>query len=121
MSLAERLEDLRIWQQAREQVSSIYRCFRQQSPGYHDFSFRDQLQRASISVMNNIAEGFERKTPKDFAHFLDVAKGSCGELRSMLYVAEDLAYLSVPEAQAMRAAAMKLSSGIAALAAHLRS
>ncbi len=44
--------------------------------------------------MNNIAEGFERKTPKDFAHFLDLAKGSCGEVRSMLYVAEDLLYLT---------------------------
>ena len=120
MSLAERFEDLRIWQQAREQVSCVYRCFRRDSPAQRDFSFRDQLQRAAISVMNNIAEGFERKTAKDFAHFLDVAKGSCGEVRSMLYVAEDLAYLSPTEAEVMRADAAKLSAGIAAFTAHLR-
>jgi len=76
MSFAERFEELRIWQEARAQVLAIYRCIERQSSGYNDFAFRDQLQRASISVMNNIAEGFERKTPKDFAHFLDLAKGS---------------------------------------------
>jgi len=76
MSFAERFEELRIWQEARTQVLAIYRCIERHSSGYNDFAFRDQLQRASISVMNNIAEGFERKTPKDFAHFLDLAKGS---------------------------------------------
>jgi four helix bundle protein len=120
MSLAERFEDLRIWQAARGQVASVYRCLEPRTTGFQDFAFRDQLQRASISVMNNIAEGFERKTPKDFAHFLDVAKGSCGELRSMLYVAEDLEYLSPAEAERMRAEAARLSAGIAAFTAHVR-
>ena len=63
--------------------------------------------------MNNIAEGFERKTPKDFAHFLDLAKGSCGEVRSMLYVAEDLIYLAPADALSLRDRAEKLSRGIA--------
>ena len=89
--------------------------------GAKDYSFRDQMQRAAISVMNNIAEGFERKTPKDFAHFLDLAKGSCGEVRSMFYVAEDLAYLTPERASEMRNAAEKLSKGIAAFTNHLRS
>ena len=120
MSFAERFEDLRIWQQAREQVTSVYRCFRSDSAGHRDFSFRDQLQRASISVMNNIAEGFERKTSRDFAHFLDVAKGSCGEVCSMLYVAEDLEYLTPAEAERMRETAARLSAGIAAFTAHMR-
>ncbi len=79
------------------------------------------MQRASISVMNNIAEGFERKTPKDFAHFLDLAKGSCGEVRSMLYVAEDLKYLTTESALLLREQAEKLSRGIAAFTNHLRS
>ena len=74
-----------------------------------------------MSVMNNIAEGFERRTSKDFAHFLDLAKGSCGEVRSMLYVAEDLNYLDAAEAGAHRHRAEKLSAGIAALSRHLRS
>jgi len=81
MSLAERFEDLRIWQEARKQVTAIYKLFARGSAGHNDFAFRDQLQRAALSVMNNIAEGFERNTFKDFAHFLDQAKGSCGELR----------------------------------------
>ena len=71
--------------------------------------------------MNNIAEGFERKTPKDFAHFLDLAKGSCGEVRSMLYVAEDLIYLAPADALSLRDRAGKLSRGIASFTGHLRS
>ncbi len=121
MSFAERFEDLRIWQEAREQVSAIYRSLKRGTGGYADRGFREQLQRASVSVMNNIAEGFERKTPKDFAHFLDLAKGSCGEVRSMLYVAEDLLYLSPAEALQLRDKAEKLSRGIAAFTNHLRS
>ena len=121
MKLAKRFEDLHIWQEARVQVLIIYRSFMPASARYCDSSFRDQLQRAAISVMNNIAEGFERKTQKDFAHFLDQAKGSCGEVRSMLYVAEDLNYLSAEMASRMRADAEKLSAGIAGLARHLRS
>jgi len=78
MNFAERCEDLRIWQEARGQVRAIYRAFQRGSAGHTDVGFWDQLQRAAVSVMNNIAEGFERKTPKDFAHFLDLAKGSCG-------------------------------------------
>ena len=71
--------------------------------------------------MNNIAEGFERKTPKDFAHFLDLAKGACGEVRSMLYVAEDLIYLASADALSLRDRAEKLSRGIASFTGHLRS
>src|SRR6266404_3326881 len=114
MSFAERFEDLRIWQEARDQVIAIYQCMIRGNAGFTDFAFRDQIQRAAISVMNNIAEGFERKTPRDFAHFLDLAKGSCGEVRSMLYVAEDLQYLAPKKALEMRDQAEKLSGGIAA-------
>lgn len=70
--------------------------------------------------MNNIAEGFERKTRKDFAGFLDQAKDSCGEVRSMLYAAEDLNYLAVQKAQTFREKAARLSAGIETLAKHLR-
>ncbi len=59
-----------------------------------DFGFKDQIQRASVSIMNNIAEGFERKSNKEFKQFLFIAKGSCGEVRSMLYLCSDLNYLS---------------------------
>src|SRR5256886_2230883 len=120
MNFAERFEDLRIWQEARGQVRAIYRAFQRGSAGHTDFGFRTQLQRAAVSVMNNIAEGFERKTKKDFAHFLDSAKGSCGEVRSMLYVAEDLKYLTPEQATQLRGEAEKLSRGIAAFTTHLR-
>ncbi len=113
---AERFEDLRVWQESRALVREVYLGFSRCG----DLSFRDQIQRAALSVMNNIAEGFERHTKKDFAHFLDVAKGSAGEVRSMSYAAEDLLFLSSEAAGRLREAAVSLSAGIGALARHLR-
>ena len=82
----ERFEDIIAWQKAKELTISVYTLF----SASRDFGFRDQIQRASVSVMNNIAEGFERKGNKEFSHFLYIAKGSCGEVRSMLYLAKEL-------------------------------
>lgn len=113
---AERFEDLRIWQEARALVGEAYRGFARCG----DFAFRDQIQRASLSVMNNIAEGFERRTRKDFAHFLDLAKGSAGEVRSMAYAAEDLGYIDGLQASGLRERCFGLAGGIAALAGRLR-
>ena len=121
MNFAERFEDLRIWQEARTQVSEVYRSLDHGSQGHNDLGFRTQIQRHAVSVMDNIAEAFERKTPKDLAHFLDLAKGSCGEVRSMPYVAEDLAHLTSEHAVRLRGEAEQLSRGIAASTTHLRS
>jgi len=85
-----KFEDIVAWQKANVLTLEIYKTFRQN----RDFSFKDQIQRASISIMNNIAEGFERKGDREFKRFLYIAKGSCGELRSMLGVARELEYLS---------------------------
>ncbi len=82
----ERFEDVVAWQKAKEQSIQVYRSFE----STRDYGFRDQVQRASVSVMNNIAEGFERQTNKEFRQFLFIAKGSCAEVRSMLYLAADL-------------------------------
>jgi four helix bundle protein len=120
MNFAKHFEDLHIWQDARLQVSAIYACTGSETKSYRDFEFRRQLTGAALSVMNNIAEGFERKTKKDFAHFLDLAKGSSGEVRSMLYAGEDLKYLTGQAAQLLRQKAAKLSAGIESLAKHLR-
>ena len=119
METAKRFEDLWIWQQVRELVKEGYEDFRA-GPSSRDFGFRDQIQRAGVSIMNNLAEGFERTTDADFARFLDVAKGSCGEVRSLYYTAEDLAYIDSASAEARRSKARKISAGIAALTAHLR-
>jgi four helix bundle protein len=82
----ERFEDIKAWQKAKDLSVAIYRLFEHSK----DFGFKDQIQRASVSVMNNIAEGFERKGNKEFSYFLYVAKGSCGEVRSMIILAKDL-------------------------------
>ena len=112
-------EDLRIWQQARVLVREVYGDFGS-GLGSKDFGFKDQVQRAAISIMNNIAEGFERETDSDFAKFLDYAKGSCGEVRNMYYVAEDLKYINDSTSEQRRESAREISRGIAALAKHLR-
>ena len=119
METAKRFEDLWIWQQGRELVKEIYEDLRNR-PGFQDFGFRDQIQRAGVSIMNNLAEGFERSTDADFARFLDVAKGSCGEVRSMYYTAEDLGYIDSVTAETRRSKARQISAGIASLTSHLR-
>lgn len=115
----ESFEDLRIWQDARKLVTNLYNDFKD-GQGARDFGFKDQLQRAGISIMNNIAEGFERETDLDFAKFLDYAKGSCGEVRSMYYAAEDQDYVDSTTANERRQLAKKISRGIATLTKHLR-
>ena len=85
----ERFEDLIVWQNARKLTILIYEYFRTNK----DYAFKDQIQRASVSIMNNIAEGFERKGSKEYSRFLYIAKGSAGEVRSMLYLAKDLEYI----------------------------
>jgi four helix bundle protein len=86
----ERFENIIAWQKAKELSLMIYDLFSES----RDFGFKDQIQRAAVSVMNNIAEGFERKSDNEFRHFLFIAKGSCGEVRSMLYLAKELNKIS---------------------------
>jgi len=107
---AENFEDLQIWQQARVLANAIYDAVEL----CRDYTFRDQIRSAAISCMNNIAEGFERKSPKDFGHFLDIAKGSSGEVRNMLYLGEDRKYLDAERAEELRLSYRGLSKGIAA-------
>ena len=89
MAKIEKFEDIIAWQKAQQLVLAIYLELK----NCKDYSFRDQIQRASISIMNNIAEGYERKGDKEFKHFLFIAKGSCSEVRSMLSVADKLGYI----------------------------
>ena len=97
MAKIERFEDVVAWQHARSLVKKIYALPQRTKESFHDYSFRDQIRRAAVSAMSNIAEGFERFSDKEFTQFLIVAKGSVGEVRSQLYVALDLNYISQQE------------------------
>ena len=95
MGRVERFEDLIAWQKARELTRKIYEVTRH-GAFTKDFGLRGQIQRASVSVMSNIAEGFERGGRNEFHQFLSTAKASCAEVRSQLYVALDVGYLTRP-------------------------
>jgi four helix bundle protein len=88
----ESFEDLRVWQKGIELVKEIY-LLSKEGELSKDFSLRDQLRRASVSISTNIAEGFERYSRKEYLNFLNIAKGSAGELRSLLRVALEVEYL----------------------------
>jgi four helix bundle protein len=93
MATIERFEDLEAWKRAREVVRAVYR-FTAEGDCARDFGFRDQIRRSAVSIMSNIAEGFERGGDKEFHNFLSIAKGSCGETRAQLYVALDQGYVN---------------------------
>lgn len=101
----EKFEDIISWQKSKNLVLLIYKVFKDN----RDYSFRDQIQRAAISIMNNIAEGFERQSNKEFKYFLFIAKGSCGEFRSMLYLAIELKYISKEEFQELYKLSLEIS------------
>ena len=89
----QKFEDIESWQEAKKLTLTIYTLF----SSTKDFGFRDQIQRASVSIMNNIAEGFERQSDKEFKQFLYIAKGSSGEVRSMLSLAFELRYITASD------------------------
>lgn len=91
-SRVENFEDLNVYKQARDLTNKIYEITRQ-GLFTKDYGLRDQLRRASVSVMSNIAEGFERGTNAEFIQFLFIAKGSCGEARAQLSIAFDQKYI----------------------------
>jgi four helix bundle protein len=119
MAKIEKFEDIAAWQKAREMTRRVYRCSKR-GEFSRDFSLRDQIRRSSTSVMANIAEGYERDGNKEFLQFLSQAKGSCGEVRSHLYVALDQEYVDQEEYDAIRGVAIEISRMISGLMAYLR-
>jgi four helix bundle protein len=89
----ERFEDIKAWQEARVLVKSIYDAAKSDRDFAVDYRLRDQIHSAAVSIMSNIAEGFSRRTTKEFVQFLFVAKGSAAEVESQLYVALDQGYI----------------------------
>jgi four helix bundle protein len=112
-------EELEIWKEARSLTQEIYRLTRD-SKFSKDFGLSSQIQRAAISIMSNIAEGFERGGNQEFIHFLYVAKGSCGEVRSQLYVALDQSYIAPKDCDEVRKSFRRLSIMISNLIDYLK-
>ena len=106
----EGFEDLIVWQRAPDLAASVYTAWETS----RDFSFRDQVQRAAVSISSNIAEGYERDSNADFIRFLYYAKGSCGEIRSQLHLARRIRLLTDQTATAMIEEARLLSRKLGA-------
>ena len=101
-----KFEDLKVWQEGLELSIEIYKIFKENK----DFSFRDQVQRSSVSIPSNIAEGYERQTNKEFIQFLYIAKGSCGELRTQLYIAKKLQMINKTTSEILIEKTKKISA-----------
>ena len=102
-------EDLLVWQMGIELVKRVY-LLTAEGLFSKDFGLRDQIRRASVSIPTNIAEGFERASRKEYLQFLNIAKGSAGEVRSLLYVAFEVGYLKMESYEELRDGIMKLSA-----------
>jgi four helix bundle protein len=101
----EKFEDILAWQKGKDLTLAVYVVFK----NCKDFSFKNQIERASVSIMNNIAEGFERRTNKELKNFLFIAKGSAGEVRSMLNLGLELRYFSEKDFKKMYDLTLEIS------------
>ena len=97
-----------MWQKARALSVQVYRVTGS-GPFARDLGLRTQIQRAAVSVMSNIAEGFDRNSRAEFARFLAIARGSAGEVRSQVYLAQDLGYIDEQAARALLAACVEIT------------
>jgi four helix bundle protein len=119
MAKIERFEDIEAWKKARAFTKSVYDAS-DDGRFAKDFPLRDQLRRAVISIMSNIAEGFERGGDQEFLHFLAMAKASCGEARSQLYIALDRGYLKEMRFNGLADQAQGISRMIAGFMTYLQ-
>lgn len=101
-------ENLEAWKVARELANRIY-AITKEGTVTRDYGFIDQIRRASISILNNLAEGYERGSSKDFVKFLFIARGSAGEVRSMLYIAFDQSYITNKSFEELKELAIRCS------------
>lgn len=111
-----RFEDLEVWKRSARLSAELYKA----TKDLRDWGYRDQLTRAGLSISSNIAEGFERESMLDCVRFLGFAKGSCGEVRSQLYIAKEIEYLEADFVDASIKECLELSRMLAALIATRR-
>ena len=109
-------EDLEVWKRSIQLASNIYISLK----SCRDFDLKSQMTRAAVSISSNIAEGYERNSNKQFAQFLQIAKGLCGELRSQLYICEEIGLLSIDKRINLQKEAVEISKMIQGLIRHCR-
>ena len=109
------LENLKVWQDTRIFVNEIYDMMQ----ACRDYGFKDQIQRASVSIMNNIAEGFESGSDKMFVRYLSISKASCSEVKSMLYLCEDRKYCTLEKRKELHSKLLSITSQIYKLIEYL--
>jgi len=119
MAKVKKFEEIESWRKARSLTKEIYEITLT-GPFAKDFGLRDQIRRAAVSILSNIAEGFERGGDKEFIQFLAVAKGSAGELRAQLYVALDQRYISHGSFERLSSEAAVVSQLIAGFMRYLK-
>jgi four helix bundle protein len=117
---AEAFEELHIYQRARELTNAVYAKTREGTFA-RDYGLADQIRRAAVSIMSNVAEGFERGSTTEFIQFLYIAKGSCGEVRAQLQIARDQHYISVEDYNSFHDLCRRTSGMISNFIAHLQS
>jgi four helix bundle protein len=119
MATFKRFEEIECWKRARELTRRIYKI--SSKPGFaRDFGLKDQIRRASVSIMSNIAEGYDRSGTGEFVQFLATAKGSAAEVRCQLYVAADQGYVQESEFIELNALAAETGSMVGGLMKYLR-
>ena len=119
MAKIARFEDLEAWQLARQLTAKVYKATLT-GKFAKDYGLRAQIQRATVSIVSNIAEGFDRKSNKQFLQFLDIASGSASEVKAQLYVALDLEYLTNEQFQDMFTNAVRVGQMLTKLMQYLR-
>ena len=114
------IEEIDCWKEGIQLVKHVYRLKQNNTRLQKDFSFVDQIQRAAISIPSNIAEGFERQSNPEFIRFLFIAKGSCGEVRTQLYIGFELGYIIKPDFEDLDLLCRKISKMLMGLIIVLR-
>jgi four helix bundle protein len=119
MATIEKFEDIIAWQKAMELCDLIYACTNKGNFS-KDFGLRDQIRRSSVSIVSNIAEGFERGSKNQFIYFLTIAKGSAGELRAQIYISKNQNYITQEEFDTMNGKVLEVSKTISGFISYFK-
>ncbi len=120
MATIEKFEDIIAWKKGMELCDLIY-AVTNKGKFSKDFGLKDQIRRASVSIVSNIAEGFEREGNNQFIYFLTIAKGSAGELRAQIYIAKNQEYITLEEFELINAKVLEVSKTLSGFVSYLRS